>query len=250
MAKKSKNRSKKSLGKRLWRVIWITPLLLFALSIISVVALKWVPVYYTPLMLKRAIEYRDDHGFHTIHRWVPIEKISPELMKAVITSEDNRFMEHHGFDWEAIKDAKKWNDDHTDPVTGEIKHKRGGSGISQQTAKNVFTFCGSNLRRKIVESYFTVLIEWIWGKERIMEVYLNVAEFGPGVYGVQSAAEVYLCTDAAHVGRQKACIMAACLPSPLKRSISHPSQYVRRRAEKIRRLIPNLNYPDWIEHHH
>lgn len=244
MAKKNK---KRSLGSRIRRIILLTPLALILFSVLHVVVLKWIPVYFTPLMIKRSIEYRHDPDFHTSHRWVPLEEISPELPKALITSEDNLFMEHHGFDWKSIEEARKWNEAHKDPQTGEVKRKRGASTISQQTAKNVFTTGRQTYLRKGFEAYYTILIEYIWGKRRIMEVYLNIIEFGPGVYGAQSAAQVYLGKDASKITRSEACTMAACVPNPLKRSISHPSSYVRKRAANFRKRIPNLVYPDWIE---
>lgn len=225
--------------------LWI-PLALVTLSVLWVVMLKWVPVYVTPLMLKRAVEYRSDEDFKTRHDWVPLEKISPEMIKAVVTSEDNLFFEHKGFDWKAIKAAKEYNEKHIDPQTGKPTKRRGGSTISQQTAKNVFTFQRRTVLRKAVESYFTVLIEWIWGKERIMEVYLNVAEMGKGIYGCQAAAQTYFKKDAIKLGRRESCLIAVCLPSPIKRNPAKPSNYVSNQSERIRKRVPNILYPDWV----
>ena len=215
------------------------PLALIALSVIMVLILKWVPVLVTPIMISRSIEYRDDPDFHTSKKWCRLQDISPELMKAVITSEDNLFCEHRGFDRKAIEQAIQEN--------REGKRMRGGSTISQQTAKNVFTLHGRTMWRKAVESWFTVLIEIFWGKERIMEVYLNVAEMGKGVYGAQAAAQAFYHKDAASLTRLEASTLAACLPSPLSRNAAKPSRYVSSRAATISRMIPNLNYPDWIE---
>ena len=215
------------------------PLAVILLSVLSVLLLKWVPVWVTPIMVSRSIEYRQDPDFRTAKRWCRLEDISPELMKAVITSEDNLFCEHKGFDRKAIKQALE------EKRAG--KRVRGASTISQQTAKNVFTLHGRTFWRKGVEAWFTFLIERIWGKERIMEVYLNVAEMGKGVYGAQAAAQAFFGKDASALTRREAATLAACLPAPLDRDAAHPSKYVSSRASTISRMIPNLKYPDWIE---
>ena len=178
------------------------------LSLLLVTLLKWVPVRYTPLMLKRSVQHMKDKEFRTQQRWVLLESVSPEIIKAVIASEDNRFGEHHGFDW---VEMEKMMDDHRE----KGKRIRGCSTISQQTAKNVFTFGTGTWARKAVESYWTVLIEKIWGKRRIMEVYLNVVETGPGLYGMEAAARQYYGIHAANIDRKQACAIAACLPAPL-----------------------------------
>ena len=226
--------------KRLCKFLFVKlPLALVLLSVLLVLIHKWVPVWVTPIMVSRSIEYRSDPEFHTVKRWCPLEDISPELIKAVITSEDNLFCEHGGFDRKAIKQAMK--------EKKEGKRVRGASTISQQTAKNVFTFQKRTMWRKGVEGWFTLLIEWIWGKERIMEVYLNVAEMGKGVYGAQAAAQKYFGKDASALTRREAATLAACLPNPLDRNPAKPSRYVSSRASSISRMIPNLKYPDWIE---
>lgn len=215
------------------------PLALIVLSVLNVLILKWVPVWVTPIMVKRAIEYRHDPDFRTTRKWCRLEDISPEMKKAVIASEDNLFCKHHGFDRKAIEQAIQERKDG--------KRIRGGSTISQQTAKNVFTLHKRNMWRKAVESYYTVLIEWIWGKERIMEVYLNVIETGKGVYGVQAAADKYFGKDAAALTRREAAAIAVCLPSPLKRNPAHPTDYIRSRTSAISSLIPKISYPEWVE---
>ena len=226
--------------KKLLRFLLIKlPLALIVLSVLLVLALKWVPVWVTPIMVSRSIEFRQDPDFHTRKHWCRLEDISPELIKAVITSEDNLFCEHGGFDRKAIEKAMQENK--------EGKRIRGGSTISQQTAKNVFTLHKRTMWRKAVEGWFTLLIEWIWGKERIMEVYLNVAEMGKGVYGAQAAAQAFYGKDAAALSRREAATIAACLPAPLTRNAAKPSRYVSSRASTIARMIPNLKYPDWIE---
>lgn len=215
------------------------PLALIVLSVLNVLILKWVPVWVTPIMIKRVIEYRQDPDFRTTKKWCRLEDISPEMKKAVIASEDNLFCKHHGFDRKAIEQAVK--------ERKEGKRLRGGSTISQQTAKNVFTLHKRTMWRKAVESYYTVLIEMIWGKKRIMEVYLNVIETGKGVYGVQAAAQKYFGKDASGLTRREASAIAVCLPSPLKRDPSQPSEYLRNRTSAISRLIPKISYPEWID---
>lgn len=226
--------------KRVFKFLFIKlPLAVILLSVLVVLALKWVPVWVTPIMVSRSIEYRSDPDFHTVKKWCPLEDISPELMKAVITSEDNLFCEHDGFDREAIRQAMQEKKDG--------KRVRGASTISQQTAKNVFTLHKRTMWRKGVEGWFTILIELIWGKERIMEVYLNVAEMGKGVYGAQAAAQTYFGKDATALTRREAATIAACLPDPIDRNPAKPSRYVSSRAATISRMIPNIIYPDWIE---
>ena len=156
------------------------PLAFIAVTVLWVFMLKWIPVWVTPLMVSRSIEYRNDDGFRTQKKWRSYEKISPEMAKSVIASEDNLFVEHNGFDWKEMKKAIK---EHKE----KGKRLRGASTISQQTAKNVFLFPSRSFVRKVFEAYFTLLIEWIWGKERILEVYLNVAEMGKGIYGAEAA---------------------------------------------------------------
>ncbi len=230
---------RKSFGKTILKWTGGALALFFALTLLWVLLLKWVPVRITPLMVARAVEYRDDPGFKTRQTWKSLDEISPELMKAVITAEDNKFMEHRGFDLESIRDAAQ-----TNRSRGRIA--RGASTISQQTAKNVFLWSGRSWVRKGFEAYFTVLIEAVWGKERIMEVYLNVIELGKGVYGAEAAARQYFHEPASKISTAQACLMAACLPNPIKRDITNPGKYTRGYAQTIQSRINNLAYPDWI----
>lgn len=216
------------------------PLAFIAFTVAWVLMLKWVPVWVTPLMVSRSIEYRNDEDFHTHKKWRRYEKISPEMAKAVIASEDNLFAEHHGFDWKEMKKAIK---EHRE----KGKKLRGASTISQQTAKNVFLWPNRSFVRKAFEAYFTVLIEWIWGKERILEVYLNVAEMGKGIYGAEAAAQEFFDKSASELTRREASLITACLPNPIERHADKPSQYVSKRAGQIRNLIPKIAYPEWIE---
>ncbi|MBO4570345.1 MAG: monofunctional biosynthetic peptidoglycan transglycosylase [Bacteroidales bacterium] len=221
-------------------VFFKIPLLLIGLSLLWVTLLKAVPAYYTPLMIKRSVQFREDEGFKTVRTWVPLEKISPEMIKAVIAAEDNRFAQHNGFDTVEIRRMLHQHTHHG-------KKLRGCSTISQQTAKNVFTLCSDTGWRKIVEAYYTFLIEKIWGKRRIMEVYLNVAETGKGIYGVEAAAKAYYGTSAAKLNASQAARIAACLPSPLKRRPDNPGKYVLQREKQIKAIMGKLSYPDWVK---
>lgn len=236
------NRKKRTFTGRLWRLLLIKlPVCFLIFTILWVTALKWIPVWWTPLMAVRSIEYRNDKTFRTHKTWVSYGHISPELAKAVIASEDNLFDSHNGFDWKQINKAIE---DHEQ--TG--KRLRGASTISQQTAKNVFLLPSRSFVRKGLEAYFTVLIEVIWGKRRIMEVYLNVAEMGKGIYGAEAAAEQLFHKKASKLTRQESCLIAACLPNPLKRNAARPSRYILNRAVTIERLESNLEYSGWVRH--
>jgi monofunctional biosynthetic peptidoglycan transglycosylase len=184
-------------------------LLSFLLGSIALVLLfRFFPEPFTPLMLLRHIEARQEGRQLDIqHQWIPLEDISPDLIAAVIDHEDAKFYEHRGFDWDAISYAYEQNQRY-----GRITC--GGSTISQQTAKNIFTFHSRTYLRKAVEAYFTVLIEFLWGKERIMEVYLNMIEMGDGVFGAEAAADYYFSTYASALNRYEANYLASRLPNP------------------------------------
>jgi len=169
-------------------LLWIV-VAFFASTILSVVALRWIPVYFTPLMFIRVYQQsKADQPLTLHHHWVPLDEISPSLPVAVIASEDARFMEHNGFDYKAIEHAAIRNLKHPE------KRKLGASTISQQTAKNVFLWPGRSWVRKGFEVYFTALIELLWTKERIIEVYLNSIEMGEGIYGADAVAEYHFHT--------------------------------------------------------
>ncbi len=188
--------------------------------VIMVAALRFIPPPVTPLMLIRAAE-----GRGIDYRWRSLDDISAALPQAAIAAEDARFCAHRGFDMEAMRRAMEANK--------RGRSLRGGSTISQQVAKNVFLWPDRSYVRKGLEAYFTVLIEGLWGKRRIMEVYLNVAEWGPGVYGAEAAAHRYFRVDAADLTRQQASRLTAILPSPLKWKAAAPGPYVRKRSRRI-----------------
>ena len=231
-------RKKRRRGFRYWVLVRI-PFWFVVVSLVWVTLLKWLPVRVTPLMIRRSVQFARVEDYHTRQRWKPLEEISPEMVKAVIASEDNRFGEHGGFDWREM--GAMWKE-HFE----QGKKIRGCSTISQQTAKNVFTWGTPTWVRKGFEWYWTFLIERIWGKQRIMEVYLNVAETGKGLYGVEAAAQRYYGCHAADLTRSQAVSIAVCLPSPLKNSPAAPTPYLRFRENRIRSLIPKVTYPEWV----
>ena len=210
----------------------------FASTILSVVAYRFLPVYVTPLMVIRCVQQvKEGKSLKCKHHWVPLEKISSEMPVAVMASEDQRFLEHHGFDLDAIEQAAKHNKTST--------KKRGASTISQQTAKNVFLWPGRTWLRKGLEAYFTMLIELMWSKERIMEVYLNSIEMGDGSYGVEAVAQENFGCEAKKLTRANCALIAATLPNPRKFSSKHPSEYmVRRKAAIMKQMkyVPVMNH--------
>ncbi len=202
----------------------------FASTILSVIALRFLPVYLTPLMVIRCVEQiGEGKSVKLKHHWVPLEQISPQLPMAVMASEDAKFLQHHGFDYQAIEHAAKRNRQHPE------KRKLGASTISQQTAKNVFLWPGRSWVRKGFEVYFTAMIELMWSKQRIMEVYLNSIEMGDGIYGAQAVAEEHFGTDASELTKAQCALIAATLPNPRKFSSKEPSSYMRKRQSRIMR---------------
>ena len=200
----------------------------FASTILSVVMYRFLPVWVTPLMVIRCYEQlKEGKDLKLSHDWVSLSEISPSLPVAVIASEDGKFIEHHGFDYKAIEHAAKRNREHPE------KRKLGASTISQQTAKNVFLWPGRSWVRKGFEVYFTTLIELLWSKQRIMEVYLNSIEMGDGIYGAQAVAEEHFHKDAKDLTRSECALIAATLPNPRKVSSKLPSSYMLKRQSRI-----------------
>jgi monofunctional biosynthetic peptidoglycan transglycosylase len=207
--------------RRIVRFIAKTILGFVAATLVLVIAFKWLPVPVTATMLM------DENGY--TKDWEAIENIDPNLIAAVIGSEDGKFCEHFGFDTEAIQKAAEQN-----AKGGRI---RGGSTISQQTAKNVFLWQGGGYFRKALEAWFTFWIELIWGKERIMEVYLNVAETGIGTYGAEAGAQRYFQHSAARMTPTEAARMAAALPLPKKRAVANPTGWLARYGRSLEKRI-------------
>ena len=216
--------------KKLRAIIRWTVVAFLGSTILAVVALRFLPVYFTPLMFIRCYEQMTEgKSLKMKHHWVPLNKISPSLPMAVMASEDAKFLKHHGFDYQAIEHAAERNRKHPE------KRKLGASTISQQTAKNVFLWPGRSWVRKGFEVYFTALIELMWPKERIMEVYLNSIEMGDGIYGADAVAEEHFGTDAQNLTKAQCALIAATLPNPRKFSSKNPSAYMRKRQARIMR---------------
>ena len=214
---------------KLWRRIGLILLLIpFGLAVLSVgltFLFRYVPPPVSALMMERWIE-------HTHYEWVDLDRIAPSMATAVIASEDQNFLTHHGFDWEAIQRAIDYDE--------EGKSLRGASTISQQTAKNLFLWSGRNWIRKGVEAYFTVLLETCWNKRRIIETYLNIVEFGDGVYGVEAAAQQYFHKPARRLTAEESALLAAVLPNPHRLKAAAPSAYVRGRQQWILQQMSHL----------
>lgn len=222
-----------SVGQKIWRVVWLSAVIFLGSTFLWVVALKWINPPTTFLHLTTSCP----PGSHFHKEWVDGDEISTYMKLAVVASEDNNFMKHGGIDWGAVEKARKYNE-----TEGKRKGKyRGASTITQQTAKNVFLWPGqskfSKWIRKGFEVYFTYLIEWIWGKDRIMEVYLNVIEMGPCKFGVGAAARDYFGVSASQLSREQAALIAACLPNPKKYSVAKPGGYMKKRQSQIARLM-------------
>ncbi len=219
--------------RRVFKYITYCLLTFLVSTVLAVAVYRWLPVPITPLMVIRCVQ--NIHNGETAaihHKWVPLKQISPYLPVAVMASEDQNFMHHHGFDFNAIQDAA------IERLEG--KRSRGGSTISQQTAKNVFLWPQSSWLRKGFEVYFTVLIELMWPKERIMEVYLNSIEMGPNIYGAEAVAQRHFGCSARKLRRSDCALIAATLPNPLRFSSLAPSGYMRKRQKKIEQEMRHI----------
>ena len=212
---------------RIARVLLAIMLLLVLLSVGSVAVFRWVNPPYSAFMAEEQIAAwaSRDSSYAFRHSWVDLNRISPNLPLAVVASEDQKFPEHWGFDVESIEKAYALNQ-HSHRV-------RGASTISQQVAKNLFLWSGRSYFRKGLEAYFTLLIEGCWPKRRILEIYLNIAEFGYGTYGAEVAAQRFFHKSAARLSRSDAAVLAAVLPNPVRLSAAAPSRYVQQRRDWI-----------------
>lgn len=220
--------------KKIFRFLFKIALWFFIISIGLTIFYRFVPVPVTPLMVIRLWEQAWDEKkeVRLYKDWVSIDNISKHMPQAVYAAEDQKFLEHNGFDWKAMEEAWEKNK--------KGKRIKGASTISQQTAKNVFLWPSRNLVRKGLEAYFTLLIEMIWSKERIMEVYLNVIEMGPGIYGIEAASQTFYNKPASKLTRQQAAMIAAVLPNPIRWSPAKPTGYIRGRQSWILRQMNNL----------
>jgi len=210
-------------------------------SIALVVLLRWVPPPTSAFMIatRTASMGQGDFRYSNAYDWEPLERISPHAAMAAIAAEDQQFPFHAGFDFESIRKAVQHN--------AKSKRKRGASTISQQVAKNLFLWSGRSWARKGLEVYFTVLIEAAWPKERILEVYLNLVEFGPGTYGVQAAAKRFFDKDASRLTRREAATLAAVLPNPKRFRADRPSNYVQKRRDSIMGQMRALGGPSFLK---
>lgn len=225
-----------------WRQwLWKIPLFIVGLSVFGVVVFRFVPPVITPLILFRWVESQLAHKSVGIKiNWRSLKSISPHLIRAVIASEDQRFFQHNGFDWEQIDRALDQYE--------RGKRLRGASTISMQTARSIFLWQGrrgsiSSWIRKGLEAYFTVLIEAIWSKRRILEVYLNVIEWGPGIYGAEAAARKYFKCPAKYLTPAQSALMVAVLPNPKRWSPTRPTPYILMRRDKILEQMSNISVP-------
>ncbi|WP_043957810.1 monofunctional biosynthetic peptidoglycan transglycosylase [Lysobacter sp. A03] len=228
--------------KRRWlRWVLALPLLLMLVSVIQVGALRFVDPPSSAFMLARQISAwtHGEGDFRLNYEWRDRGRISSNLPLAVIASEDQRFADHHGFDLEAIRKARETHED-----GGRL---RGASTISQQTAKNLFLWSGRSWVRKGLEAWYTALVELMWPKARIIEVYVNVAEFGDGVYGAQAAAQKYFGKDASQLSAAESARLAAVLPSPKRYSADRPGPYVQRRTGQIQRQMRQIGGQSYLD---
>ena len=214
--------------KKIFRIISCLLLTAILLPVCLVALYRYIPVPVTPLMLTRNI----DEGTPINYTWTPIEKISPNLVQAVVASEDNLFMEHDGFDFKQIEIARR------EAEAG--KRLRGASTITQQTAKNLFLWQGRSWLRKGLEAYFTVLMEQLWSKKRIMEAYLNCIEMGDGIYGAAAVAKINFKTTPDKLTKEQCALIAATLPNPRKFNSAKPSKYMKQRQNAILKNMKNI----------
>jgi monofunctional biosynthetic peptidoglycan transglycosylase len=239
----------RKLGKSPRRPLWRRALRFVLVSALAFVALTWLCVlvmrFVAPVTSAFMVERRlsasihGEHDFVLKYQWIPFAKVSADLPIALVAGEDQKFPTHHGFDLQAIADALDEAD--------EGERLRGASTISQQTAKNLFLWGGRSFVRKGLEAYFTVLLELTWPKRRILEVYLNIAEFGDGVYGAQAAAQEIFHKNAAQLSAHESALLASVLPNPKKLHADRPSAYVSRHADWIERQVHRLGGPGYLQ---
>ncbi|MEO6384210.1 MAG: monofunctional biosynthetic peptidoglycan transglycosylase [Thermomonas sp.] len=226
---------------RLWRwlLLWL-PLLFVVITTLQVLSLRWIPPPTSMFMLDRRIDGMFDRSQRVAirYQWRSLSRISPWMPVSVIASEDQKFFDHHGFDMQAINKAMDSNQ--------RGRRVRGASTISQQVAKNLFLWSGRNYLRKGLEAWYTVLIEALWPKRRIVEVYVNIAEFGDGIYGVEAASQAYFHKSATHLSASESARLAAVLPSPRRWSVVKPGPFVQRHARWIERQVRQLGGLAWF----
>jgi len=221
------------------------PLLFVAVTALQVAVLRFVDPPFSAFMVSRQIGAwaHGEWGFRIAYDWRDLDRMAPSVPLALVAAEDQRFPVHHGFDFEAIRKAQAHNQRmvaRAEKRNAPVRRLRGASTISQQTAKNLFLWSGRSWVRKGLEAWYTVLIETLWPKQRILEVYANVAEFGDGVYGAQAAARSFYGKDAAGLTPAEAARLAAVLPNPRRYNVRNPGPYVQRRSNGIQRQMRHL----------
>ena len=226
--------------RQVWRGLLEALVAIVALAVLLVISLRWINPWTSAFMMNTRLEafFSGDHHYQGHYQWVDLEQISPQAALAVIASEDQQFPFHAGFDFKSIREAVRHN--------AVSRHKRGASTISQQVAKNMFLWSGRSYVRKGLEAGITLLIEWCWPKERILEVYLNIAQFGPDVYGVQAAAQRYYHKDARRLNRADSALLAAVLPNPVRLRVEAPSNYVLSRRDWIAEQMAELGGTSYL----
>lgn len=233
--------SRRPLAARLLRFIVLLVISWLALSWLVVIALRFVPPWTSAVMMERQLGalIHGEKDFHLQHRWVPWSQVSPYVPLAMVAGEDQKFPFHHGFDFDSIQNAVDAAD--------EGRRLRGASTISQQTAKNLFLWNGRSFVRKGLEAYFTVLIELTWPKQRILEVYMNIAELGDGIYGVGAASDAFFHVPPARLNAAQAARLAAVLPSPRRFHADRPTAYVQGRTNWIQQQMGQLGGPAYLQ---
>lgn len=224
---------------RFFRWTLLAVVVFVTLTALPVLVMRWWNPFSSAFMLSSGIAHASEKNYATRYTWVDLEKISPNAALAVIASEDQQFPFHTGFDFKSIREAVREN--------AHRRRPRGASTISQQVAKNLFLWSGGGYARKGLEAWFTVLIELMWPKERILEVYLNIAQFGRGVFGVEEASRAFFRKPAARLSRPEAATLAAVLPNPIRMHADRPSPYVISRREQIIAQMRALGGREYLE---
>ena len=237
--------------RRLLRWLLALPLLFALASILQVLVLRFVDPPFSAFMLARQLQAvgEGDWNFRVAYDWRDLDAISASLPVALVAAEDQNFGVHHGFDFKAIEKARAHNERmiaRAEKRNAPVKRLRGASTISQQLAKNLFLWSGRSWLRKGIEAWYTVLLETLWPKYRILEVYANVAEFGDGVYGAQAAARSFFRKDAIRLTPAESARLAAVLPNPRRYSAARPGPYVQRRSNNIQRQMRHLGGSAWL----
>ncbi len=236
---KSAGSGVRGLFRRIARWLGLALVGFVAASVVLVVAMRWIHPLTSAFMVQATLGAIGDDSYRLRYEWRDLEDISPQAAVAVIASEDQQFPFHYGFDFKSIREAVRHNE--------KSRKIRGASTISQQVAKNLFLWPGRSYVRKGLEAWFTVLIELTWPKERILEVYLNVAEFGRGIYGVEAASQAYWRKPAKRITREQAALLAAVLPNPVRFRADAPTAYILSRRDWILGQMRGLGGPAYLD---